>query len=312
MAPNPSFHFFTLVTNTDQYEAMRASLAKSGFDETNALFTIFDNRERNEFEPFSAVSRAVKEARAPFVVFCHQDLMFDQGPAELRAAIAEVEAIDPKWAILGNAGQMTSFMIVSNFDSPHGPSVRGDLPARVLTFDENFLVIKRDSGLDCSPEISGFHLYATDLCWRAYERGFTAYVLNFKVLHVGGTLGYPGLHEMAWRFHRVWRRKIRGAVLFTPCMLFIFSRVPFLFAATNREGMHTRLMGRLRLARTLDFLLRYGRPAWLPMGRYREGDPRDPRRARWVRALDALFRLGRPLWPADGSYEEVVADDLVD
>ena len=305
MSDGPRFHFFTLLTKDDQYAEMRASLATAGFDDSNAIFTVLDNRQTNAHEPYSAITEAVRTARAPYIVFCHQDLVFYQGPDALLGAIAEVQARDPDWAVLGNAG-FTPGLDASVFLDDHAGAHRvGVVPARVLSLDENFLLIRRDASVGCSPELSGFHLYGTDLCLNAYALGFSAWTLDYSLMHKGSSLDGTALHRLAPAFRRAWRGRLRGGVVVTPCVVMIFSRVPLLFEAANRPAAHARIMKRFRLVRTLDYLLRHGRPDWLPMARYVEGDWRGPSLSPAVRRLDALLRRGGPGWRPTARYEDV-------
>ena len=289
----PRFHFFTLLTKNEQYARMRESLTAAGFDEVS-IYTALDNREGNVHEPYSAITEAVRTAQAPYVVFCHQDLLFGEGPNALLTRIEELNTLDPRWAIIGNTGYTPRFDLAVCLDDPTGSQLSDNLPARVVTLDENLLVIRRDAGVGCSPEMSGFHLYATDLCLNAYMRGRSAYVVEFRVDHLTGALDYTGLHDLAGRFRRVWRRRIRGALLMTPSMVLLFSRVPLLFHAANRPGLYARLAKRYRLMSTFDFLLRGGRPVWLPMGWFDARTWHGPSLNPALRTLDAVLSLGRP------------------
>lgn len=261
----PTFHFFTLVTRSEQYDAMRASLAQVGFDETNALFTVLDNREGNAHEPYSAITRAVAEAQAPYVVFCHQDLLFQKGPDDLRAALAAVDAIDPTWAVAGNAGGTPEGDLIFCIDDHSGSHDQGVRPGKVLTLDENFLVIRRDAGVGCSPELSGFHLYGTDLCLNAYAEGHSAYVVEYRLKHASSSLDYGGMFRIAKGFERVWRRRVGGAVLQTAAMVVVLTRNPVLYAVLVYGRIARKLWGKADAIRRLNQLMRSKRPAWLPM-----------------------------------------------
>ena len=243
---------------------MRASLANVGFDDANSLFTLLDNRQGNAHEPYSAINRAIDEAQAPYVVFCHQDLVFRHGPERLLRALAAIEAVDPRWAVAGNAGRTPQQDFVFCVDDHSGSHDVGDRPGRVLTLDENFLVIRKDSGVGCSPELSGFHLYGTDLCLNAYRAGRSAYVLDYRLRHDGTTLDHAALYRLAVPFARLWRRSVGGAVLSTPSAVIVLSRVPGLYEYLVKTGLARRLLYNRDWLRRLDRLLAPWRPAWLP------------------------------------------------
>ncbi len=264
MTKNVSFHFFTLLTNDSQYNGMKESLHAVGFDESNSVFTTFDNRKANIYEPYSAIGQAVREAQAPYVIFCHQDLLFHQGPDELRSALEELSALDPTWAVAGNAGRAPNHEPIFFIQDHTGVQDFGTRPGKVLTLDENFLVIRRDSGLSCSTGLSGFHLYATDLCLNAYLKGLTAYVIEFRLTHLGSSLDYNGLYVQAIKFVNFWRFRVGGAVLQTPSAMLVLSPVPFLYEALVRRGKMREWQGNAHVSRKIDRLIGMLRVKWLP------------------------------------------------
>ncbi len=260
----PIFHFYTLLTKDDQYARMRSSLAEMGFDETNSVFTVLDNREGNAHEPYSAIGKAVREAETPYIVFCHQDLVFQKGPEELLHALRDLDERDPAWAVAGNAGGTSGCETVFCVDDHSGHLDKGPRPSRVLTLDENFLIVRRDSGIACSPEISGFHLYGTDLCLNAYRQGRSAYVIEYRLTHLSSTLDYGGLLRQAREFVKVWHPRIGGAVILTSAMVMVLTPFPPLTAALTRGAVSSRLWHRSDLLRRIDRLLGPWRPKWLP------------------------------------------------
>ena len=59
------------------------------------------------------------------------------------------------------------------------PTCWGELPAKVHTLDENFIVVRRAANLSLSHDLDGFHLYGTDLCLIADVLGGNRYVIDF-------------------------------------------------------------------------------------------------------------------------------------
>ena len=175
----------TLVTNPMEYGEMVTSFVAAGFKPELCEYLYCDNSCGNRLDAYAACNRFLDSAQGEFVIMCHQDvvLKFD-GLAELERTIRKLEQIDPRWALLGNAGgvQMGETAIcVTHGDGKHHRSAR--LPARVQSLDENFILVKRSANLCLSSDTPGFHFYGTDICQIARMLGFSAWVVDFHLLH---------------------------------------------------------------------------------------------------------------------------------
>ena len=213
-----TIHILTLSNDLPQYQRMKASFIQAGFDEAVCTYTLLDNSADNQHEPYSALNAVLTSCSEPYVLYCHQDVLLDQGAGlrELLKAIENIDARDPRWAILGNASIGPNYRPVSRITDPYITQGTGDtLPKRASCLDENFLVIKTASAIRCSPGLSGFHLYAADLCLQAFERGFAAYVVDFHLTH----LGVGVMDERFWRsvdaFKQHWSKNLRCSILLT-------------------------------------------------------------------------------------------------
>ena len=98
--------------------------------------------------------------------------------------IRDLEGRDDRWAVAGNAGGSRALRVIRSVTDPHGGGTGDPLPAGVHSLDENFLVIRTGTGVRCSPQLSGFHLYGTDLCLNALEQGRQPYVIDFRLRHL--------------------------------------------------------------------------------------------------------------------------------
>lgn len=180
------FRICTLVTDWQQYAEMKQSFIAAGFDESRCAYSAFDNSSGNHFEPYSLINRLVQESSEPYLVLCHQDVLANQGDGfdRLLEALRQLDSRDPHWAVAGNAGCTDDFAFVIRVTDPnkfdHWP---GPFPVRVHSLDENFLVIRGRAGVTCSSELSGFHLYGTDLCLNARLKRRTCYVIDFHLTH---------------------------------------------------------------------------------------------------------------------------------
>jgi hypothetical protein len=55
---------------------------------------------------------------------------------------------------------------------------------KVQSLDENFILVRKDANLGASSDLDGFHLYGFDLCFMAAMRGYSAYVVDFRLQHL--------------------------------------------------------------------------------------------------------------------------------
>jgi hypothetical protein len=178
---------FTFVTDHDGYSQMRRTFEQAGFTRERAAFVdLHSAGGPGEPDPYRKITELVADLTEPFFILCHQDLRLDRGHGidELLSAIAELDERDDRWAVAGNAGGSRSLRVIRSVTDPHGGGSGDSLPARVHSLDENFLVIRTGTGVGCSRELSGFHMYGTDLCLNALEQGRHAYVIDFSVRHL--------------------------------------------------------------------------------------------------------------------------------
>jgi len=216
----PVFSVCTLMTDMEQYAAMKTSFIEHGFTPDRAEFLQIDNRRGNSLDAYRGLGRLLDEARGRYVILCHQDLLLlEDGAAELEARLTALDRCDPDWAVAGNSGLTADMHHVLHISDPHGENqVRGELPQRVQSLDENFLVVRRDSGIRPSEELSGFHLYGTDLCLQARRAGRSAWVIDFHLRHLSpGRMDESFYREQA-NFERIWGARVgRTEIVATTC-----------------------------------------------------------------------------------------------
>jgi hypothetical protein len=205
------------VNDEAQWTEFRESLQAAGFQDPVRL----SDRDTDPYETITWLGQG-----DGYSVLCHQDVRFDQGlgEQELRAAINSLSARDPCWTVAGNAGVRADMSIVWDpEDKPGGPS--GDeLPARVVSLDENFLILNRNRSPRCSRGLSGFHFYGTDVCLNAFQDGGTAYVLDTRVTHLSHGQRDSSYYESQRRFVNLWDRQFRFRYLGTTTTALFMSR----------------------------------------------------------------------------------------
>lgn len=179
------FEFFTLVTRFEEYKEMVNSAKKSGFDRNDVSFTYFDNKNKNEFDGFSGLNEALRSSNAEYIIYCHQDILFNYDDYnKLINCIEKLNTIDPLWAVAGNAGKTENGHLKIKITDPNGlEQTKGPFPSKVISLDENFLIINNRYNVSSSYSMWGFHLYGIDLCTNAINLGLTCYVIDFHLLH---------------------------------------------------------------------------------------------------------------------------------
>lgn len=185
------FSICTLVTNEAQYRDMYKSFCRGGFDGADVEFLYIDNSKGNLFEAYDGLNCLISHARGRYFILCHQDVFLIKDDREtLLTRLRELETLDPNWALAGNAGGVDHQRAAHKITSRDGIEYDSkELPKRVITLDENFIVMKSSSRLGFSRDLSSFHFYGTDICLQAECRGWSAYVIDFHLRHVGiGTI----------------------------------------------------------------------------------------------------------------------------
>lgn len=179
------FSFCTLVTRYDEYLEMVESAKQAGFSGNDIEFLYFDNKISNQYDGYSGINKALRTVQGKYLIFCHQDILFKfDTRAILEQRIAALEALDAHWAVAGNAGKNKFGQVkIRISDANYSDLKQGPFPSEVMTLDENFLIINRQENTACSPVLSGFHIYGTDLCQNANALGLKNYVIDFHLYH---------------------------------------------------------------------------------------------------------------------------------
>lgn len=213
-----AYSFCTLVSRPALYAQMLESLVAAGFTTADCEYLYRDNTAGNAADGYRGLNHMIAEARGRYVVLCHQDLLAVDPRAQLDGCLAELDTIAPDWGVVGNAGYSADRKKRFRLTDRHRyDDLLGPLPAQVVSLDENFLLIRRDALLGFSHDLSGFHLYGSDLVQQAALRGRSAWVVDFHLEHLGrGTVDHSFeacLTAFAGKYRRALRpRKIRTTV----------------------------------------------------------------------------------------------------
>jgi hypothetical protein len=213
VTPPYRFSICTLVTRHDEYERMLESCRQAGFGD-DCEYLHVDNSEGNAYEAYRAFNLFLQRAQGRYVIVCHQDVeLRHDRRADLEQRIAEVEALDPRWALIGNAGCIDlEHRAIWISDGPSGRFYsRGErFPQRVQSLDENFILVRKDANLAVSADLDGFHFYGTDICVLADILGWNAYVVAFHLYHRSAGKVDESFHRLRTRVEQKYRRALRS------------------------------------------------------------------------------------------------------
>lgn len=210
----------TLVNDIDQYEAMRGSLRAGGFA-GDCEYLYIDNLSDTQVCAYAGLNALLNAARGEYVVLCHQDIrLLTEGRPTLDSRLQDLERQDPSWALAGNAGGVAPGVLAVRITDPHGADRRvGELPQRVASLDENFIVVRREARIGLSADLSGFHFYGADLCLQAAMAGWRAYVIDFHLAHLSAGRKDATFAHMEGEFRAKWSRALAPRWLQTTCSL---------------------------------------------------------------------------------------------
>lgn len=228
---------YTLVTRFDEYSEMVKSAKNAGFDRDDIDFFYFDNKNSNDFDGFSGFNYAVKNSKAEYVIFCHQDVLFNiDGYEKFIECINQLNTIDSKWAIAGNAGKTINGNIRMKITDPHGSNQTfGPFPSLVISVDENFIVINNKYNLSCSHQMSGFHLYGIDICNNAIHLGLNCYVIDFHLTHNSKGNIDKSFFDSRRRFISTQQLRLQKKFYSTTCTNFYISSIKWINFIINKK-----------------------------------------------------------------------------
>ena len=202
-----NFHIATIYNQKEQYTALLETLVKAGFTELNSRFSGFDNTVANRFDPYHTINEVLDASGEEYVIFCHQDVRFDQGDGydTLKHRLSELDRNDGTWAVAGNAGVNSKYKIVVRITDPnHSPNWSGKFPQQVFSLDENLLIFNKGTQARCTPSLSGFHFYGPDICLSAQQNGNSCYVIDYHISHLSGGTFSEDFRLSLERFKTYW------------------------------------------------------------------------------------------------------------
>ncbi len=225
----------TLANKPSEYVEMVNSFVKAGFGESDCEYIYSDNSINNEFEAFGGINRFLREAKGEFVIVCHQDVLLTiDDRQKLEQQIEIVTHLDPCWGVLGNAGVNNMFNMSMVITEANLKSYcKGILPSKVQSLDENFLLIKASTNLAVAGDLEGFHMYGTDICLVAECLGYSAFAIDFNIIHKGKGTVDESFYFLSDSLQEKYTKFFRSRYIRTTITRFYLSSNRFINALMN-------------------------------------------------------------------------------
>lgn len=219
------FSICTMVTRKEEYQEMLNSFLDKGFDKETCEYLYIDNTDQCTFDAYKGLNQFLQQAKGKYIIICHQDIIVhDHDRHHLLNEIKNIEELDRNWAILANAGGVNFKWIATNLTQASGNYIKEKrLPLLTKTIDENFILVKNSTNLTLSNNLSGFHMYGTDLCLIADILGFTSYVINFNIIHKSNGNADESFYRSRKEFIKKYNHALRGRFMATTITRFYLS-----------------------------------------------------------------------------------------
>lgn len=214
----------TIVSDKNEYGDMLRSFTEAGFDGNDIEFIHIDNSSKNNFDAYESVRKFLNIAGGEYVIICHQDILIKDTRNQLNALLEELEILDPNWAMAGNAGGVKFKKFARYFMNHHEKmDIANNLPCRVYSLDENFLILKRAVRITPSINMDGFHFYGTDMCLQADMCGYSAYVIKFLLHHKSHGNTDKHFYAAKEKLRLIYKKQLRTRAIQTTCTRMILS-----------------------------------------------------------------------------------------
>jgi hypothetical protein len=220
---------YTFIVPTNAGDVMRNNFLASPLFESHQTAEIII--QENYASAAKAYNNAIDKAKTEILIFIHQDIVLPEKWLDnLDASLEYLQERDPEWGVLGCHGETkdgsgrgylyctgNGRYILKPFDRPE----------LVQTLDEIVLIIRKSSRLRFDETLPHFHLYGTDICMTAYEKGMNCYAIPAFCLHNSNeTAIYPSeFFICCYYIMKKWRRHLP---IYTSCVEIIEGNFIFL------------------------------------------------------------------------------------
>lgn len=196
---------WAFISAVNNEEVVKSSLLNSPGIQTATEVLL----QRRFVSAAAAYNSAIHKAKSDLLVFVHQDVYLPEGwLMTAQGAVDVVSKTDPDWGVLGcwgirPSGERAGFLYDGAWRRVRGSQFEGGL--EVESLDEAVLVLRKSSGLRFDAKLAGFHMYGTDICLEARQRGMKCYAIAAFCIH--NTNQYGMLPWQFWKAYLAMRRK---------------------------------------------------------------------------------------------------------
>lgn len=219
------FSICTLVSKPQEYQEMVNSFIEAGFSTNICEYLCVDNSQSNTYDAFAGLNRFLRDSKGEYIILCHQDiLLHDHKITDLDKRIAEMDKVDGNWGVLSNAGGINLKYVAMHVTQKCGNKlIEPLLPLITKTVDENFMLVKNASNLALSHNLSGFHMYGTDICLIAETLGLKSYIINFNLTHKSNGNADASFDKSRSELIKKYNMALRGRFMSTTITRFYIS-----------------------------------------------------------------------------------------
>ena len=233
------YSIVSLVTRLEEYKEMVSSAQQAGFCGDDIEFLYLDNSRSNQFDGYSGYNHFMQKAQARYLIYCHQDVLFEfNNRRDLDRIIQQMNEEHPDWAILGNAGKDAQGAKAIRITDPYSADLKvGNFPSKVMSIDENFMVIDRSALIRTTAGLTGFHLYGTDLCFNARQLGTSAWVIDFHLKHKSAGTVDEKYANAQNQLMLTYRQRLQPQVIQAMCSRFFVSGSGLMMKLINQNWL---------------------------------------------------------------------------
>jgi hypothetical protein len=245
-----AFTIGALVSDHERYAEMRQSFETFGFTEPDCEFIAIDVTGEDKVSPYLGLNTLLSAAQGAHVILCDDHArLIEDGRPQLEACIAELDEMDPLWAVAGSVGGVGPGRHSIRITDPTGADQRvGQFPAKAMSLDERFLVVRRQMRVGFSADLDGQEFYGTDICLVAEVMGLSAYVIDFHTECMKDLAPDAALFAEEKRFRDKWMRVMRSRHIQTPRRLLHLGTASAI-AIPGRVKQPATMIGRIAVGR---------------------------------------------------------------